>query len=66
MALGDQAHHLMLLSAALRLSAAPTPMCLEVRPEPKMQSVQRYFDSDLILNPRYGKLKKRLACNNVL
>lgn len=66
MALGDQRHHPMLLSAALRLSAAPTPMCMEVRPEPKMQSVQRYFNSDLMLNPCYGKLTKQFACNNVL
>lgn len=49
-ALGNQEHNSMLLSAALRLSPAPAPMCAEVRPELKMKSLQRYFNRDLMLN----------------
>lgn len=65
-ALGVQGHSPMLLSVALRVSAAPGPLLMEMRPELKMQSVQRYFNGDLTLNPCYGKPKKWFACNKVL
>ena len=41
-------------------------MRMEVRPELKMQSVHKYFNSDLMLNPCYGKLIKQFARNNTL